>query len=121
MPVEVGVENLDELDDAALKAGADIIMLDINFQHTDQNARGGETRQRRARLEVSGNVTAETLREFAETGVDFISVGALTKARTRARSLHAFSLILSTRWRCAVGSTSSPVVDPRHDSVKIFT
>jgi len=44
-----------------------------------------------ARLEVSGNVTHETLREFAETGVDFISVGALTK--------HVRALDLSMRFR----------------------
>jgi len=44
-----------------------------------------------ARLEVSGNVTKETLRAFAETGVDFISVGALTK--------HVQALDLSMRFR----------------------
>jgi nicotinate-nucleotide pyrophosphorylase (carboxylating) len=44
-----------------------------------------------ARLEVSGNVTFETIREFAETGVDFISVGALTK--------HVHALDLSMRFR----------------------
>jgi nicotinate-nucleotide pyrophosphorylase (carboxylating) len=45
----------------------------------------------KARLEVSGNVTKDTLREFAETGVDFISVGALTK--------HVRALDLSMRFR----------------------
>jgi nicotinate-nucleotide pyrophosphorylase (carboxylating) len=44
-----------------------------------------------AQLEVSGNVTDETLREFAETGVDFISVGALTK--------HIKALDLSMRFQ----------------------
>ena len=45
----------------------------------------------KALLEVSGNVTDKTLREFAETGVDFISVGALTK--------HVQALDLSMRFR----------------------
>jgi len=87
VPVEVEVESLDELDDA-LKAGADIIMLD-NFTLEDmreaEKRTDGETR-----LEVSGNVTKETLRAFAETGVDFISVGALTK--------HVQALDLSMRF-----------------------
>ena len=88
VPVEVEVENLDELDDA-LKAGADIIMLD-NFE-TDQMREAVKRTNGQARLEVSGNVTHETLREFAETGVDFISVGALTK--------HVRALDLSMRFR----------------------
>ncbi len=88
VPVEVEVESLDELDDA-LKAGADIIMLD-NFE-TDQMREAVKRTNGQARLEVSGNVTHETLREFAETGVDFISVGALTK--------HVRALDLSMRFR----------------------
>ncbi|WP_122094165.1 carboxylating nicotinate-nucleotide diphosphorylase [Rahnella sp. Larv3_ips] len=76
VPVEVEVESLDELQQA-LDAGADIIMLD-NF--TVPMMREGVTLTAgRALLEVSGNVTKKTLREFAETGVDYISVGALTK------------------------------------------
>ena len=88
MTVEVEVESLNELDDA-LKAGADIIMLD-NFE-TDQMREAVKRTNGQARLEVSGNVTHETLREFAETGVDFISVGALTK--------HVRALDLSMRFR----------------------
>ncbi|EMA8634439.1 carboxylating nicotinate-nucleotide diphosphorylase [Cronobacter sakazakii] len=88
VPVEVEVESLDELD-AALKAGADIIMLD-NFT-VDQMREAVKRTAGQARLEVSGNVTLETLREFAETGVDFISVGALTK--------HIRALDLSMRFR----------------------
>ncbi len=75
-PVEVEVESLAELEQA-LAARADIVMLD-NFDV----AMMGEAvaiNQRRAKLEVSGNVTLDTLAEFAATGVDFISVGALTK------------------------------------------
>jgi len=88
VPVEVEVESLDELDDA-LKAGADIIMLD-NFTVDDMREAVKRTNGQ-ARLEVSGNVTKETLRTFADTGVDFISVGALTK--------HVEALDLSMRFR----------------------
>ena len=88
VPVEVEVETLEELDDA-LKAGADIIMLD-NFD-TAQMREAVKRANGQARLEVSGNVTAETLREFADTGVDYISVGALTK--------HVQALDLSMRFR----------------------
>ncbi len=76
VPVEVEVESLDELDDA-LKSGADIIMLD-NFSLDDMREAVQRSRGK-ARLEVSGNVTKETLGEYAQTGVDYISVGALTK------------------------------------------
>ncbi|WHP30575.1 carboxylating nicotinate-nucleotide diphosphorylase [Trabulsiella odontotermitis] len=88
VPVEVEVETLDELNDA-LKAGADIIMLD-NFT-TEQMRAAVKLTNGQARLEVSGNVTFETLREFAETGVDYISVGALTK--------HVRALDLSMRFK----------------------
>lgn len=76
VPVEVEVETLDELQQA-LDAGADIVMLD-NFTVPMMNA-GVALTADKALLEVSGNVTEQTLREFAETGVDYISVGALTK------------------------------------------
>ncbi len=76
VPVEVEVESLDELQQA-LDAGADIIMLD-NFT-VPMMREGVALTASRALLEVSGNVTEKTLREFAETGVDYISVGALTK------------------------------------------
>jgi nicotinate-nucleotide pyrophosphorylase (carboxylating) len=74
--VEIEVENLDELRQA-LAAGANRILLD-NFGLPELReavalAHGW------AELEVSGNVTLETLRGIAETGVDYISVGALTK------------------------------------------
>lgn len=88
VPVEVEVENLEELQ-AALKAGADIIMLD-NFD-TPLMREAVKITQAQARLEVSGNVTFDTIREFAETGVDFISVGALTK--------HVQALDLSMRFK----------------------
>ena len=75
-PVEVEVENLDELEQA-LSAGADRIMLD-NFTLDDMRKAVSITAGK-AELEASGNVTEETLKGIAETGVDFISIGALTK------------------------------------------
>ena len=75
-PVEVEVENLNELEQA-LTAGADRIMLD-NFSLEDMRKAVAVTAGK-AELEASGNVTEETLRGIAETGVDFISIGALTK------------------------------------------
>jgi nicotinate-nucleotide pyrophosphorylase (carboxylating) len=75
-PVEVEVENLDELGQA-LSAGCDRVMLD-NFtlpdlEHAVRQSAG------QAELEASGNVTQHTLRPIAQTGVDYISIGALTK------------------------------------------
>ena len=75
-PVEVEVEDLHEYQEA-LDAGADIIMLD-NFSLADLRS-AVEMNNGRAKLEASGNVTDKTLRPIAETGVDFISIGALTK------------------------------------------
>jgi nicotinate-nucleotide pyrophosphorylase (carboxylating) len=75
-PVEVETESLAELQ-LAIDAGADIIMLD-NFT-TDMMREAVAINAGRAALENSGNVTLETIREYAETGVDYISVGALTK------------------------------------------
>lgn len=79
--VEVEVESILELQQA-LEAGSDVIMLD-NFDVTmmieavELNKRLPNAQQ--AKLEVSGNVTLETIGHFAKTGVDYISVGALTK------------------------------------------
>ncbi len=75
-PVEVEVENLDELRQA-LNAGADIIMLD-NFSIPDIN-KAVELTAKKAKLEVSGNMDISTISQYAQTNVDFISVGALTK------------------------------------------
>ncbi|HHQ4522852.1 carboxylating nicotinate-nucleotide diphosphorylase [Aeromonas veronii] len=86
-PVEVEVETLAELEQA-LAAHADIVMLD-NFDVTMMRE-AVAINQGRAKLEVSGNVTLDTLAEFAATGVDFISVGALTK--------HVRALDLSMRF-----------------------
>ncbi|MCH7376269.1 carboxylating nicotinate-nucleotide diphosphorylase [Aeromonas sp. MR19] len=86
-PVEVEVESLAELEQALL-AGADIVMLD-NFDVPMMRDAVALNRGR-AKLEVSGNVTLDTLADYAATGVDFISVGALTK--------HVRALDLSMRF-----------------------
>lgn len=86
-PVEVEVENLTELD-IALNSDADIIMLD-NFSLDDMRA-GVAITAGRAKLEASGNISTQTLAAIAETGVDFISIGALTK--------HAQAIDLSMRF-----------------------
>ena len=74
--VEVEVENLSEVQQA-LDANADILLLD-NFTLEDLS-QAVELNKGAAKLEASGNVTLSTIREIAETGVDFISVGGLTK------------------------------------------
>ena len=75
-PVEVEVETFAELQEA-LNAHADIIMLD-NFSNDDMRQAVIHTAGR-AKLEASGNITKVNLREVAETGVDYISMGAITK------------------------------------------
>jgi nicotinate-nucleotide pyrophosphorylase (carboxylating) len=75
LPLEVEVRTLEELDEA-LAAGAPRVMLDnmdlATMREAVQRTAG------RASLEASGGVTLERLREIAETGIDFISIGALT-------------------------------------------
>lgn len=75
-PVEVEVENLEQLRQA-IEAGADQILLDNMDLDTLREAVA--ITLGRARLEASGGVHLETVREIAMTGVDFISVGSLTK------------------------------------------
>ncbi|MGC0993567.1 carboxylating nicotinate-nucleotide diphosphorylase [Pantoea agglomerans] len=88
VPVEVEVESLEELRQA-LEAETDIVMLD-NFSLEAMRA-AVELNQGRALLEVSGNVTETTLPQIALTGVDYVSVGALTK--------HVRALDLSMRFK----------------------
>jgi nicotinate-nucleotide pyrophosphorylase (carboxylating) len=73
--VEVEVESLDELDEV-LAAGVERVLLD-NMGPDALRAAVART-DGRARLEASGGMTLETVRAVAETGVDFVSVGALT-------------------------------------------
>ncbi|WP_010196286.1 nicotinate-nucleotide diphosphorylase, partial [Pseudomonas amygdali] len=75
-PVEVEVESLSELKQA-LDAGADIIMLDE--LSLDDMREAVRLTAGRARLEASGGINDDTLRVIAETGVDYISIGAMTK------------------------------------------
>lgn len=74
--VEIEVENLDQLREA-LEAGAGRILLD-NFSVEKLRAAVRETAGR-AKLEASGGVNLSNIRAFAETGVDFISIGDITK------------------------------------------
>jgi nicotinate-nucleotide pyrophosphorylase (carboxylating) len=81
LPIEVECDTLDQVSEA-LAAGADAILLD---NMSADELRGAVSLARgRARLEASGGVTVENVRAIAETGVDEISVGALTHS---ARSL----------------------------------
>jgi nicotinate-nucleotide pyrophosphorylase (carboxylating) len=93
VPVEVEVENLKQLQEA-IDAGADIALLD-NFtlpamrDGVELNANAS----RPLKLEASGGITADTIRAIAETGVDFISVGSITK------HVHAVDLSMRFEWR----------------------
>jgi nicotinate-nucleotide pyrophosphorylase (carboxylating) len=84
VPVEVEVENLAEFR-TALAAEPEVIMLD-EFSHEDMRTAVAERNAsgRGTRLEVSGGIDLSTIRAVAETGVDYISVGALTKHVTAA-------------------------------------
>lgn len=88
IPVEVEVEDLHEVREA-LAAGADILLLDNMEPITLSEAVAINHGQ--AALEASGGVTLKTIRQIAETGVDYISVGELTK--------HLRALDLSMRFR----------------------
>ena len=79
-PVEIEVEDLAELE-KALIAGADIIMLD-NFSLADMSTAVALNKNRYGgvcKLEASGGINESTLRPIAETGVDYMSIGTLTK------------------------------------------
>jgi nicotinate-nucleotide pyrophosphorylase (carboxylating) len=76
LPIEVEVRNFQELDEALTVGGIDRIMLD-NFSVADTRRAVGIVAGR-FEIESSGGITIDTIRAYAETGVDFISVGALT-------------------------------------------
>jgi nicotinate-nucleotide pyrophosphorylase (carboxylating) len=93
VPVEVEVENLDELRQA-IAAGADIAMLDdFPIAVMVQSVVMNRAAARPLKLEASGGVTLDTIREIAETGVDFVSVGAITK------NVRAIDLSMRFEWR----------------------
>ena len=75
-PVEIEVQNLNELE-LAISAQADIVMLD-NFECSDI-LKAVKLNDSRLKLEASGGIDADVLVSIAETGVDYISLGALTK------------------------------------------
>lgn len=75
LKIEIETRNMEEVQDA-LAAGADIIMLDN--MTLDEMRQGVELISGRALVEASGGVNLETVRDIAETGVNIISVGALT-------------------------------------------
>lgn len=76
LKIEIEVRNLTELDEALRVGGVDRIMLD-NFT-TAMTREAVKIVDGRVELESSGGITMDTIREYAETGVDYISVGALT-------------------------------------------
>ena len=88
MKIEVEVDSLELLQEA-LDVKADIIMLDnMNYE---QMAEAVKITDGRALLEASGNITLENIAEVAKTGVDIISLGALT------HSVKAFDISLKIK------------------------
>jgi len=79
IPVEVEVENLAQLEET-IDAGADIAMLDnFSLPTMREGVAMNAGAKRRLKIEASGGITTDTVREIALTGVDFISVGSITK------------------------------------------
>ena len=81
MKIEIEVEDLEGVAEA-LRAGADIIMLDNMY--LDEIKKAVELVNGKCVLEVSGNVGLENIKSIAATGVDLISVGALTHSAPAA-------------------------------------
>ncbi|HBR21007.1 MAG TPA: carboxylating nicotinate-nucleotide diphosphorylase [Nitrospiraceae bacterium] len=80
--IEVEVENLNDLKEA-IEGGADIVMLDnMSVQDMKEAVNIVRSSKKEVILEASGNVSLENVREVAETGVDLISIGALTHSAT---------------------------------------
>jgi nicotinate-nucleotide pyrophosphorylase (carboxylating) len=93
IPVEVEVENLDELRQT-IEAGADIAMLDeFSLQAMREAVAVNGRSARPLKLEASGGITLAAIREIAETGVDFISVGSITK------HVRAIDLSMRFEWK----------------------
>lgn len=76
LPIEIEVRSLEDIDEVFAAGGADRIMLD-NFS-VEMTRRAVEKIAGRCEIESSGGITLETMRAYAECGVDFVSVGALT-------------------------------------------
>jgi nicotinate-nucleotide pyrophosphorylase (carboxylating) len=92
VPVEVEVETLSELQQA-IAAGADIALLDeFSLQSMREAVAVNSAAKSPLKLEASGGISSSTIREIAETGVDYISVGSITK------HLHAIDLSMRFEW-----------------------
>jgi nicotinate-nucleotide pyrophosphorylase (carboxylating) len=100
LAVEVEVESLEELE-RALDAKPDLIMLD-DFTAADraEAVARNRARPRAVKLEASGGISLANVREIAQSGVDYISIGALTK------HVHAIDLSLRIDW-VEIGRTGS--------------
>jgi len=95
VPVEVEVEDLTQLQ-AAIDAGADIAMLDnFSLQAMRDGVALNAKAKRPLKIEASGGITSETIRAIAETGVDYISVGGITK------HVHAVDLSMRFEWHAS--------------------
>jgi nicotinate-nucleotide pyrophosphorylase (carboxylating) len=81
LPIEIEAQSLDQVDDA-LRAGADIVLLD-NLS-TPEILEAVRRCRGRAKTEISGGVTLARLPELAATGADYVSVGALTHSAPAA-------------------------------------
>jgi nicotinate-nucleotide pyrophosphorylase (carboxylating) len=93
IPVEVEVENLAQLEQT-IDAGADIAMLDnFSLPAMREGVAMNAGAKRRLKIEASGGITTETIREVALTGVDFVSVGSITK------HVRAVDLSMRFEWR----------------------
>ncbi|HEX3397035.1 MAG TPA: carboxylating nicotinate-nucleotide diphosphorylase [Steroidobacteraceae bacterium] len=93
VPVEVEVEDLTQLQ-AAIDAGADIAMLDnFSLEVMREGVALNAKAKRPLKIEASGGITTETIREIAQTGVDYISVGGITK------HVRAVDLSMRFEWR----------------------
>jgi nicotinate-nucleotide pyrophosphorylase (carboxylating) len=93
VPVEVEVENLSELQQA-VESAADIAMLDdFSLPGMREAVALNAGAARPLKLEASGGITLATIREIAETGVDFVSVGSITK------HVRAVDLSMRFEWR----------------------
>jgi nicotinate-nucleotide pyrophosphorylase (carboxylating) len=93
VPIEVEVENLEQLEHA-IAAGAEIALLDnfsLPLMREAVALNAGSSKP--LKLEASGGITHESIREIAETGVDFISVGSITK------NVRAVDLSMRFEWR----------------------
>lgn len=93
LKIEVEARNLDEVKDA-LESGADVIMLDN--MSLEQMREAIAVISGRAKTEASGNITLENISSVARTGVDVISIGALT------HSVKAFDI--SMKWKSSIGA-----------------